>query len=261
MYLLSKNRKLYDRLIYKYRRILTNKFSRRIFNLTTKTPLISFSFDDAPQSAIINGGNILENYGVKGTFYMSLGLLGSHSPSGKIADLSDLYRVVGGGHELGCHTFDHKNSWETMPENFVKSILKNRTALSRILPKTSFKSFAYPICGPRPSTKKHVGKLFQCCRGGGQTYNIGKIDLNYLKSFFLDERNGHKIDTIKNLINKNIAAGGWLIFSTHDIQTNPSRYGCSIKTFDKVVEYSVKSGATLVPVGLTYEYILKKNRK
>ena len=47
-------------------------------------PLISFSFDDFPRSALFTGGALLEQYGVAGTYYASLGLMGKTSPTGEI---------------------------------------------------------------------------------------------------------------------------------------------------------------------------------
>jgi len=117
----------------------------------------------------------------------------------------------------------------------------------------AFTSFAYPLCEPRPATKRRVGKLFRCCRGGGQTFNVGATDVNYLKAFFLDARNGNSIDTVKQLIDKNAEAHGWLIFATHDIDDNPSGYGCSKKFFEEAVAHAAKSGSLLLPVGKACE--------
>ena len=240
---------LFIRAVSKYRRTATKYISCRMIPITIATPIISFSFDDAPHTAFTHGDEILNNYGAVATFYISLGMLTCDSPSGPIASLADLYRVVKEGHELGCHTFDHKDPWETRTELFMQSVLKNRQALSQIFPGAAFTTLAYPVCGPRPVTKHIIGKLFQGCRGGGQTFNVGTTDLNLLKAFFLDVRNRNTIDTVRELIDKNAEARGWLIFATHDIDDNPSRYGCSKKFFEDVVAHAANSGALLLPVG------------
>ncbi|PXF56316.1 MAG: hypothetical protein C4B58_13895 [Deltaproteobacteria bacterium] len=242
-------RSLLNRIAWKYRRTVSRRFCRRMVAISTKVPLISFSFDDAPRSAFSHGGDILKAHGARATFFVSFGLLGSESPSGTIAFEDDLCRAVEEGHELGCHTFDHKDPWKTPTEVFEQSVLKNRQALARILPETAFAAFAYPLCGPRPATKRRVGKLFNCCRGGGQTFNVGMADLNLLKAFFLDIRNGDNIDTVRRLIDRNSESRGWLIFATHDVVDDPSPYGCTKKFFEEVVAYSARSDARLLPVG------------
>jgi peptidoglycan/xylan/chitin deacetylase (PgdA/CDA1 family) len=237
------------RTVLKYRRTVAERLYCRIVTIKPTKPIISFSFDDAPRTAFCFGGDILKAHGAVATFYVSLGLLGSQSHSGTIAFEEDLRRAVAEGHELGCHTFDHKNSWETSTEVFVKSVVRNRRELSRILPAIAFNSFAYPFCMPRPKTKRRVGELFTCCRGEGQTFNVGSVDMNFLKSFFLDSRTEITIDAVKSLIDMNAERKGWLIFATHDVNANPYRYGCSTKFFRKAVTYAVNSGACLLPVG------------
>lgn len=248
-------RSLLNRIVGKYRRTVSIRFCSRKVAIKLTTPFISFSFDDAPRTAFSNGGDILKAHGARATFFVSLGLLGSESPSGTIAFQDDLRRAVEEGHELGCHTFDHKDPWKTTTKVFEQSVLKNRQALARILPETAFSAFAYPLCGPRPATKRRVGKLFNCCRGGGQAFNVGTADLNLLKAFFLDIRNGNTIDSVKRLIDRNSECRGWLIFATHDVIDSPSPYGCTKEFFEEVVAYSARSGARLLPVGKACEQI------
>ena len=242
-----------DRIISKYRRTLSKYLFRKRFKLKISNPIISFSFDDAPCSAFTVGSKVLSKYNAAATYYVSLGILGTDSPSGPIASLNDLRRAVAEGNELGCHTYDHTHSWETKPDLFIKSVLRNRKALSELLPETTFKTLSYPICGPRPATKKMVGNLFQCCRSGGQTFNVGPTDLNMLNAYFLDYRTGVSVEEVKELINRNFRERGWLIFATHDIADKPSRYGCSINFFEEIVTHSVESGSLILPVGRAFE--------
>ena len=45
-------------------------------------PLISFTFDDFPRSALTVGGEILERHGARGTYYASLGVMGKYEAAG-----------------------------------------------------------------------------------------------------------------------------------------------------------------------------------
>lgn len=222
-------------------------FFRRPFVISTKQPFISFTFDDFPRSALLAGGAILNAYGLAGTYYVSLGLLDKDAPTGRIAASEDLARVVEQGHELGCHTFSHWHAWETDTRTFEKSIIENRVALGRLLPGARFKTFSYPISAPRPMTKAKMANYFQCCRGGGQTFNVGVADLNHLSAYFL-EKTRHDVQALKNLIDRNQRARGWLILATHDICDDPTPYGCTPDFFQEVVQYAVNSGARILPV-------------
>jgi peptidoglycan/xylan/chitin deacetylase (PgdA/CDA1 family) len=228
--------------------LLCRRFARRIIEKTNARPLISFTFDDFPASALLNGGAVLAEHGIHGTYYVSMGLLGRDSASGILADADDIRRLVDSGHELGCHTFDHLDGWASEPDRFIESIEKNRAAVERLVAGTTLPTFAYPINEPRPATKKRVGERFMCCRGGGQTNNRGRIDANFVRSFFLDARNRDDLASIRQIVDRNSRDGGWLIFSTHDVQEEPSRFGCTVDLFREVVSYCSRSGATLLPV-------------
>ena len=220
---------------------------RRPLAIRTERPLISFTFDDFPRSALLVGGAILERFGVAGTYYTSLGLLGKDSPSGQLFVLNDLRRALERGHELGCHTFSHCDAFRTESGVFETSIAENRAALSQLVPGAQFKSFSYPMSEPRPNTKRKIAKYFQCCRSGGQTLNVGTVDLNQVSSYFLEKAESD-IRAITKLIDVNTAARGWAVFSTHDISANPSPYGCTPEFFQEVVQYAVASGARILPV-------------
>jgi hypothetical protein len=84
-------------------------------------------------------------------------------------------------------------------------------------------------------------------RGGGQTFNAGEADLNYLSAYFL-EKTRHDPQAVKHVIADNRAACGWLIFATHDVSDTPTPYGCTPGFFEDIVESAVESGARIVPV-------------
>lgn len=230
-----------------YRRSLSAVLCRRPVEMKNRVPLISFTFDDFPRSALEVGGQILRAHGVAGTYYVSLGLLNRDEPTGRICSSTELTEVLAQGHELGCHTFGHCDAWETDSCSFEESIMANRLALKQILPAADFMTMSYPISMPRPDTKRRTGKHFAACRGGGQKFNLGTVDLNYLQAFFL-EQSRDTPDAIWEMIDRNRIAGGWLIFATHDVTPRPTRFGCTPEFFDEVVSRTVKSGATVLPV-------------
>ena len=234
--------------------------SRQI-DVKTQVPLVSFTFDDFPRSAFLNAGAILGRYGVVGTYYVSLGLAGQQSQMGPMYQKEDLMELARLGHELGCHTFGHCHSWNTPPDIYEKAILDNQQALNEVLPGTAFQTFSYPFSGPRLPLKQVAARHFLCCRGGGlragrfflrhhaggQTFNSGTTDLNLLCAFFL-EQSRENPEVVKRLIDRNAQARGWLILATHDVRDTPSRFGCTPAFFERVVQWSLKSRARILPV-------------
>lgn len=242
------------RLRNRYARTAAGLLARRVVMIQSSCPVISFTFDDFPTSALELGGAILNKCGTAGTYYTSLGLLGRTTPVGKIASASDLERVLSAGHELGCHTFAHCHAWETRPQVFEASVVENRRALNALLPDATFETMSYPISNPRPGTKRRVSRYFACCRGGGQTFNSGLTDLNNVSAFFL-EQSRENPGSIKELIDRNCAARGWLVFATHDVCDSPGPFGCTPEFFEDIVRYCVTSGAKLLPIRKALEVL------
>jgi peptidoglycan/xylan/chitin deacetylase (PgdA/CDA1 family) len=243
------------RLSEKYRRVSTDSFGRRDFRLASDVPYVSFTFDDFPRSALTEGGRILGRHGIRGTYFLSMQLLGGPSPSGPIASSDDVKRLIAEGHELGCHTYEHLDGRHSSAEAFERSIQANRAALEGLAPGVGFGVFAYPLDGPTLSIKRAVGRHFVSCRGGGQTFNAGLVDLNLLKAYFLDWRNRASLDSVRRVIERNAAERGWLILATHDVADNPSKYGCETDYFEDVVRLCVESGARVVPMTKACEEI------
>src|SRR3974390_176261 len=181
-----------------YQRNIAHWFFKRPLAIRTPVPLISFSFDDFPRTALSIGGEILRKHGAAGTYYTSLGIMGTNGPSGPLFVAHDLTTLLDQGHELGCHTFAHCHSWNTRATVFEESVVQNQAALAKLIPGAEFKSLSYPISEPQPSIKRRAGQHFQCCRGGGQTLNSGMADLNQLLAFFLEKSQG-RVQSVKDL--------------------------------------------------------------
>jgi len=221
---------------------------RKPLAIKTTVPLVSFTFDDFPRSAFLEASPILGRYGLLGTYYVSLGLMGKQSPLGAMFEAEDLKELSRLGHELGCHTFNHCHSWNTPPEVYEGAILKNQQALAAILPGLSFQTFAYPISAPRPGVKKVASKHFLCCRGGGRRrINAGEVDLNLLSVNFLEKSRADTAAT-KAVIEQNARARGWLIFATHDVCDRPSPFGCTPKFFEQAIDWALESGSRILSV-------------
>ncbi|HEU0119615.1 MAG TPA: polysaccharide deacetylase family protein [Bryobacteraceae bacterium] len=239
--------RLWKRCRSKCERLAVDYLFRRPLRVRPAVPIISFTFDDFPLSALATGGNILRAYGSVGTYYVSLGLSGKQDACGQMFGMSDLKTLLEQGHELGCHTFEHYDSFDTAPGAFLQSIASNQDTLQTFLPDSTFRTFSFPKSVPRAITKWKVGHRFECCRGGGQTFNAGTADLNYLRAYFIEQARGD-FAAVKQIIDRNRDANGWLIFATHDVCDNPTRFGCTPGFFEAVVRYAAGSAVQVMPV-------------
>jgi peptidoglycan/xylan/chitin deacetylase (PgdA/CDA1 family) len=245
---------LLERLYGKYQRTSARLFFKRSFEINTSVPLISFTFDDFPRSALSTGGAILRSVGARGTYYTALGLMGQQRSTGTMFTREDLKLALEQGHELGCHTFHHDHAWDTKPSAFESSVIENQRALGSLFPGAVFDSLSYPKSQPRARTKHRMEKRFACCRGGGQTFNAGTADLNCLTAYFLEQSKGDA-DAVKRLIDENRKARGWLIFATHDVCAAPTAWGCAPEFFEDIVHYAAKSEASILPVAEAWKAI------
>lgn len=244
------------RLREKLRRIASKLLARRCVRLNHGFPVVSFGFDDFPKSALHNGGRILRQLGVAATYYTAFGLMDGDSPVGPIFSLSDLHELLASGHELGCHTFSHCNSWEQTASDFEASIVKNARTLSNLVPKASFETMAYPFGSCNPRAKWIAGKYFSSCRGGIHGFNVGWTDLNNLRSVAL-ERFTNDPTPLREVVDRNRHASGWLILRTHDTVERPGPFGCNLEFFENIARYIVESGAIILPVGQAWRTIQK----
>jgi len=124
-------------------RRLTPFQARRMAQYKLDRPIVSFTFDDCPLSAIDNG--------------------------------------VNAGHEIGEHSHSHIDVSEMSFERAVSDIRKNRNALHEMgLPPAS--TFAYPFGQTTREVKSRLGPDYTGLRGITPGPMIGKADLNQIRS-------------------------------------------------------------------------------
>ena len=117
-----------------YHRSRARIFAKRLVKWPADKPVVSFTFDDFPRTALTIGGRILNCHGVAGSYDASFGLLGTKSPTGEIFSRDDLSNLLTNGHEIGCHTFDHLDAGNTDAMSFEESINKNIMFAADLLP-------------------------------------------------------------------------------------------------------------------------------
>jgi peptidoglycan/xylan/chitin deacetylase (PgdA/CDA1 family) len=230
------------------RRRLLSSLQRKEYTLPGRGPIVSFTFDDFPRSALETGGAILRSYGAHGTYYAAMGLMGGGGELGEFFCDEDLKRLLADGHELGSHTFSHLSCRTTPLPAFQADAQKGREAIADLTGRSRPHQFAYPFGHVTLSAKCRIGTQMNSCRSIFRGINLSPVDLHLLRANNL--YNG-AIDfaAIEHLLRVNDRRRGWLVFYTHDVRDNPSPWGCKPGQFEAVVRLATRMRARFLTVG------------
>lgn len=228
------------------------RFAPKTLYVTADRPVVSFTFDDVPDSTLHTGAAILEKYGLRGTFYVAGNLVGTSETSRKLISETGIRELADRGHEIGCHTFSHRNVATLSGRELQNEIDNNRSFLSRILGKRSGGhgpqlNFAYPYNAVSYCAYRRMGRNYRTCRAGENRINREATSPQMLYGMEIRQPEIHSQQLIQQ-IDAVKAQPGWLIFFTHDISENPTPYGCTPATFERLVQYAVQSGCTILTV-------------
>ncbi|MGA9393629.1 MAG: polysaccharide deacetylase family protein [Candidatus Sulfotelmatobacter sp.] len=228
------------------RRSVLCTFFRRSAPLGNHGPIISFTFDDFPRSALSVGGSILEQFGARGTYYVTGGLMNACTELGELFNAEDLCTLVAKGHELGTQTFHHSSCRKVSWGAFREDVKKGMKAVEHIRGHNST-NFAYPYGHVTLRSKKSLGPALASSRSNIPGLNGPEIDLNLLRANRL-YGGVENSPAVEELISQNVKQKSWLIFYTHDVRRNPSRYGCTPELFERAVSLAASSGGRIVTV-------------
>ena len=244
---------------------LKQKLSRRLArHLHTSTvaarafgPIVSFTFDDAPVSAAAQGAPILEDEGVRGTFYLSGAMIGGRSDIQPIVSADQVRELAQKRHEIACHTYGHLELCRQDLRCLAADLEQNRQTLSAIsgAPPTNF---AYPYGRPSFSTKRLLQSQFTTCRGIYPGINSDRIDLGLLFAVPLYECDDAEI---LRWIDAVVERRGWLIFVTHDVQDGPTPVGTTPKQLTSYVHAARQLGCACLTVDNAIKRILKASKR
>ena len=226
---------------------LARHFRAAPHRLPAHAPIVSFTFDDAPDSAAGEGAALLEEHGGRGTFYLAGSLIGR--PSDHWHGLSDeaIVRLHRAGHEIGCHTFSHQSSANLDEAAMAREIERNRTYFRSIDSSINLENFAYPYGIASVWRKPQLARAFRSARGILPGVNSDIIDLQFLRASPLVDCEIDKAG-VDRYFDQAVASGGWLIFYGHDVAEAPSPYGCTPDLMRHALEAAQRRGIPIVTV-------------
>lgn len=242
----------------KLERHMARHFGRRNILPQPERPIISFSFDDCPKTALDNGAALLETEGWHGTFYMAMGLCGTTNHLGLHMSQRDVKAAFDTGHEIADHTYDHIDAQKTPLALFMINIEKNQTALDALGIPAS-RNFAYPYGSVSLKIKKRLKQEFELVRGVCDP-ETAKIDTALIPAMRM--YSGHHIEdiiqTIKSMSTPDPKTPRWLNIYTHDISDNPSPYGCTPHEMRRIVNVIKDMDMQVMPMNKAYDRLAEK---
>lgn len=206
-------------------------------------PIVTFTFDDFPKSAVA-GADIVERHGGRAGFYACTIMAGQTGPYGEMFDASTLAELHGRGHEIGAHSHGHIDMSLADASEVVADIDANLAALKALGHDAPVTSFAYPFGEVRYEAQLEMTKRFKTCRGVAPGVNQGVADISHLRAIELCPEI-KSFETAANAIESLKSTPGWLILFSHDVSTDPSQFGVSIRDLEELCKRATDAGAVL----------------
>lgn len=234
-----------------------------------KQVAVSLSFDDARNSQVEKGTALLDQYGVKATFYVLPGAVKERLEGWKKATAS--------GHEIGSHSLNHPCTgnflWsrqkaledytvDKMRADLVESN-KNIEALLGIKPEV----FAYPcgqtFVGRGVNTRSYIPVVAELYLTGRGWLDEGPndpafCDFAQLTGMEMDGKNFEDILPLLESARKNHL---WLVLAGHEMSDSGAQT-TRLTMLKKLIEYAQDpaNGVWLAPVGTVAKHIQQQKK-
>ncbi|NWJ26913.1 polysaccharide deacetylase family protein [Rhizobium sp. RM] len=211
------------------------------------SPIVSFTFDDVPESSWTNGARILEEEGARGTFYISGNFVDGYDNERKMVPAQGCADLVAKGHELACHTYSHRKLSSFSRSELAADLERNDKALAAFDGMSGPRNFSVPFGMASPLMQPLLRKRFKTARSIMPGINKGRTDLHNLAAVELRPDQTY-LDAADRWLAEVLQTGGWLIFFTHDVSSTPSFYGCPETKLRDLVRSAVSGGAKVMTV-------------
>ena len=234
-----------------------------------KQVAISLTFDDGRTSQVDAGTALLDQYGVKATFYVV--------PSAVKQRLEGWKKAVASGHEIGNHSLHHPCTgnfpWSRQKaledytlDKMQRELIVTNDSIQYLLGVTP-KNFAFPcgqtFVGRGVNTKSYVPIVARLFVSGRGWLDEGPNDPTFCDFAQLTgmEMDGKDFDQVLPLIQSAKETGKWLVLAGHEMGDS-GQQTTRLAMLKQLIEYAQNpaNGVWIAPVENVAEYI-KKQRK
>jgi peptidoglycan/xylan/chitin deacetylase (PgdA/CDA1 family) len=206
---------------------------------TGESGVVSFTFDDGRITQYTNARPILNNAGVKATFY----LVGDAFTWGSTnMNATQARTLAQEGHELGNHTMNHPNL-TTLSSSQIRTEFTNaQNAIANATGVTPT-NCAYPYGATNTTVQTIAADYFTSCRGVNGGQNTTTTGLYNLRTYYVQTTT--TADQIRAAANQAKANNTWLILIYHGV--GPIQSPDDVST-DTLTTHIAAVQATGVPI-------------
>ena len=215
--------------------------------MVNERPIVSFTFDGVPKSAVLNAAPALERRGAAGTFYVSRDFCGATVDGREHYDVDDLRRLVDNGHEIGCLPSGSAPASSIGAEQLNADLEANAEFIRAQFGDLRMTTVAFPFGDIDLRTKLRMQGRFAACRSVSPGVNAGVADLGALRAEPLFSRSTDAA-AVRKLIERSAQPRSWLIFFTRDVDGSPSPRGCTPELFEHALDSALSMGCQVLPV-------------
>ena len=234
-----------------------------------KQVAISLTFDDGRESQVERGTALLDQYRVKGTFYVI--------PAAVERRLEGWKQAVANGHEIGNHSNSHpctgnfpwsrKNAVENYSLQQMRADLMEANRQIEKLLGVQCKAFAYPcgqtFVGRGKDTKSYVPLIAELFVTGRGWLDEGPNDPQFCDFAQLTgvESDGKDFEQILPLIEAAKKNKQWLVLAGHEMN-EAGEQTTRLTMLRKLLEYAQDpdNGVWIAPVGTVSTYVMAKRK-
>jgi peptidoglycan/xylan/chitin deacetylase (PgdA/CDA1 family) len=194
--------------------------------------LLSLDFDDNCDSHYTVAAPLMEQRGIRGTFY----LLSASS----ILDQGHI-NLPDGGHEVGAHTIDHPDLTTLGQSEVIRQLDQSKNDLAQAIG-VSINGFASPFGRYNSQTVSLIRPRFRFHRTTDWGLNYPGSDAYRLRCHSIPR--SYTVSKIRSLIDEAKNKGGWQILLFHCLGNKSDEY--SVSRFQQVLSYVKSSGIRVV---------------
>ncbi len=236
---------------------------------TGKQVAISLTFDDGRASQVDSGTALLDQYGVKGTFYVV--------PAAVERKLEGWRKAVVNGHEIGNHSLKHpctgnfqwsrKNALEDYTLQEMRDELMEANKQIENLLGVQCKAFAYPcgqtFVGRGKETKSYIPVIAEIFSTGRGWLDESPNDPTFCDFAQLTgiESDGKDFEQILPLIEAAKKNNQWLVLAGHEMNESGAQT-TRLAMLRKLLEYAKdpSNGIWIAPVGTVAKYVQERRK-
>lgn len=196
--------------------------------------VVTFTFDDSPQSLYKNAYPLLELYGYRGTVYVITSVIGENFEDFETMSVENLKELQAKGWEIGSHTVNHYDLTSLHVGFIDYELLESKEQLLTL--GFEVNSLAIPY-GKYDDTVNEIAKEYYSSVRPSVwgVNNIGDLDSYEIKSIWLT--NTTQFEFVKQQIDS-LGKDEWLVFMVHNVEDEDlGTYNISPSLLREILDY------------------------